>query len=73
MRLYQELETFRYRAVSDTAITIERMEVYRTDYRAGMLWMAEVSKELDPDVNKRLDKFRDVSSFAVALVAHLFS
>ena len=60
VRLYQELETFRFRAVADTSVTVERMEKCRTDYRAGLLWMAEVSKELDPDVNKRLDKFRDV-------------
>eukprot|EP00794_Sanderia_malayensis_P017603 gene17603-19356_t len=60
VRLYQELETFRFRAISDTTITVEKMEGYRTEYRAGLLWMAEVSKELDPDVNKRLDKFRDV-------------
>ena len=60
MRLYQELETFRFRAVADTSVTVERMENCRSDYRAGLLWMAEVSKELDPDVNKRLDKFRDV-------------
>ena len=39
------------------------MEKCRSDYRAGLLWMAEVSKELDPDVNKRLDKFRDVCFF----------
>eukprot|EP00112_Aurelia_sp_Birch-Aquarium-sp1_P001651 Seg1178.11 transcript_id=Seg1178.11/GoldUCD/mRNA.D3Y31 product="Islet cell autoantigen 1" protein_id=Seg1178.11/GoldUCD/D3Y31 len=62
VRLYQELETFRYRAISDTSVTVERMESHRSDYRAGLLWMAEVSKELDPDVNKRLDKFRDVQA-----------
>ena len=71
VRLYQELETFRYRAISDTAVTVERMEGYRSEYRAGLLWMAEVSKELDPDVNKRLDKFRDVSWFLCGLFAFL--
>jgi len=38
------------------------MELARTDYRAGLLWMANISKELDPEEYKRLDKFREVSS-----------
>ena len=60
MRLYQEVETFRFRAVSDTLQTVNRMEQSRTDYRAGLLWMANISKELDPEEYKRLDKFREV-------------
>lgn len=61
VRLYQEVETFRYRAISDTFQTVNRMELARTDYRAGLLWMANISKELDPEEYKRLDKFREVS------------
>lgn len=60
VRLYQEVETFRYRAISDTFQTVNRMELARTDYRAGLLWMANISKELDPEEYKRLDKFREV-------------
>ena len=61
MRLYQEVETFRYRAISDSNQTVNRMEQSRTDYRAALLWMANLSKELDPEEYKRLDKFREVS------------
>jgi hypothetical protein len=37
------------------------MENSRTDYRASLLWMADLSKGLDPEEWKRLDKFREVS------------
>lgn len=60
-RLHAELETFRFRAIQDTQLTVDKMEQARSDYRARLLWMADVSKELDPDHYKRLDKFRDVS------------
>lgn len=59
-RLFSELETFRFRAIQDTQITVTKMEQSRSDYRARLLWMADISKELDPDQMKRLDKFRDV-------------
>lgn len=62
VRLYQEVETFRFRAISDTFQTVNRMEQSRTDYRAALLWMANLSKELDPEEYKRLDKFREVQS-----------
>ncbi|XP_013083716.2 islet cell autoantigen 1-like isoform X2 [Biomphalaria glabrata] len=61
-RLYQEVETFRYRAVSDTLVTINRMESARTEYRGALLWMKNVSEELDPDMFKQLEKFRKVQS-----------
>eukprot|EP00062_Callorhinchus_milii_P018995 gi/632973073/ref/XP_007902972.1/ PREDICTED: islet cell autoantigen 1 isoform X3 [Callorhinchus milii] len=59
-RLYQEVETFRYRAISDTWLTVNRMEQSRTEYRAALLWMKDVSQELDPDMYKHLEKFRKV-------------
>ena len=59
-RLYQEVETFRYRAVSDTLVTINRMESARTEYRGALLWMKNVSEELNPDMYKQLEKFRKV-------------
>ncbi|XP_071942759.1 islet cell autoantigen 1-like isoform X2 [Antedon mediterranea] len=62
VRLYQEVETFRYRAISDTLMTINRMEGARVDYRAALLWMKDASKELDPDTHKQLEKFRKVQA-----------
>ncbi|XP_077577162.1 islet cell autoantigen 1 isoform X3 [Stigmatopora nigra] len=61
-RLYQEVETFRFRAVSDTWLTVERMERGRTDYRGALLWMKDVSAELDPDAGKHMERFRKVQS-----------
>ncbi|XP_033925268.1 islet cell autoantigen 1 isoform X1 [Melopsittacus undulatus] len=61
-RLYQEVETFRYRAISDTSLTVNRMEQYRTEYRGALLWMKDVSQELDPDLYKQMEKFRKVQA-----------
>lgn len=60
VRLYNEVETFQYRAISDCNLTIRRMEKARTEYRAALLWMKDVSQELDPDTFKQLEKFRKV-------------
>ncbi|XP_074661467.1 islet cell autoantigen 1-like isoform X2 [Tubulanus polymorphus] len=62
VRLYQEVETFRYRAISDTLMTINRMEAARTEYRGALLWMKDISEELDPDTFKQLEKFRKVQA-----------
>ena len=70
-RLFSELETFRFRAIQDTQITVTKMEQARSDYRARLLWMADISKEVDPDQMKRLDKFRDVQ-LQVKLAKTLF-
>ncbi|KAM7104610.1 islet cell autoantigen 1-like protein [Molossus nigricans] len=59
-RLKQEVTTFSQRAVSDTLMTINRMEQARTEYRAALLWMKDVSQELDPDTLKQMEKFRKV-------------
>uniref|UniRef100_A0A3Q2XJG3 Islet cell autoantigen 1 n=1 Tax=Hippocampus comes TaxID=109280 RepID=A0A3Q2XJG3_HIPCM len=61
-RLYQEVETFRFRAISDTWLTVKRMEQSRTEYRGALLWMKDVSAELDPDTRKQMDKFRKVQA-----------
>ncbi|XP_077577163.1 islet cell autoantigen 1 isoform X4 [Stigmatopora nigra] len=58
----KEVETFRFRAVSDTWLTVERMERGRTDYRGALLWMKDVSAELDPDAGKHMERFRKVQS-----------
>lgn len=60
VRLYQEVETFQYRAVADTLMTIDKMEKARTAYRGALLWMKDASQQLDPDTYKQLDKFRKV-------------
>ncbi|XP_062841551.1 islet cell autoantigen 1 isoform X2 [Trichomycterus rosablanca] len=61
-RLYQEVETFRYRAISDTWLTVNRMEQARTEYRGALLWMKDVSQELDPDTHKQMERFRKVQA-----------
>jgi len=60
VRLYQEVEVFRRRAISDMAVTVERMEAARTEYRGALMWMKDVSEVLDPDTSKQLQKFRMV-------------
>ena len=62
VRLYKDIETFQYRAVVDTLETIDKMESARTAYRAGLLWMKDVSQKLDPDTYKQLEKFRRVQA-----------
>ncbi|XP_041503063.1 islet cell autoantigen 1-like protein isoform X3 [Microtus oregoni] len=59
-RLKQEVATFSQRAVSDTLMTINRMEQARTEYRGALLWMKDASQELDPDTLKQMEKFRKV-------------
>ncbi|XP_060774638.1 islet cell autoantigen 1-like isoform X2 [Neoarius graeffei] len=61
-RMEQEMETFRRRAIADTLLTISRMEKARTEYRGALLWMKDVSQELDPDTYKQLEKFRKVQA-----------
>ncbi|XP_067404984.1 islet cell autoantigen 1-like protein [Emydura macquarii macquarii] len=61
-RLGQELETFSHRAVSDTLLTINHMEQARIEYRGALLWMKDVSQELDPDTCKQMEKFRKVQT-----------
>ncbi|XP_053569242.1 islet cell autoantigen 1-like protein [Bombina bombina] len=60
VRLEQEMATFSRRAVSDTLITVNQMEKARTEYRGALLWMKDVSQELDPDTYKQMEKFRKV-------------
>ena len=39
------------------------MEQCRTEYRGALLWMKDVSQELDPDLYKQMEKFRKVGYF----------
>jgi hypothetical protein len=38
------------------------MESARTEYRGALLWMKDVSTELDPDAHRKLEKFRRVQA-----------
>ncbi|XP_044004269.1 islet cell autoantigen 1 [Aphidius gifuensis] len=60
VRLYQEVETFRQRAIEDTLQNVQSMEKARTEYRAALSWMKNISQELDPDTTKQLERFRKV-------------
>jgi hypothetical protein len=60
LRLHNEIETFRHRAVTDTLSTVRRMETARTEYRGSILWLKDASVQLDPE--KQLEKFRRVQS-----------
>ncbi|XP_046431099.1 islet cell autoantigen 1-like protein isoform X2 [Neodiprion fabricii] len=62
VRLYQEVETFRQRAIEDTLQNVQSMEKARTEYRAALSWMKNVSQELDPDTFKQLERFRKVQT-----------
>ncbi|XP_043668281.1 islet cell autoantigen 1 isoform X2 [Vespula pensylvanica] len=61
-RLYQEVETFRQRAIEDTLQNVQSMEKARTEYRAALSWMKNISQELDPDTSKQLERFRRVQT-----------
>ena len=50
-------------------MTINRMESARVEYRAALLWMKDISKELDPDTYKQLEKFRKVNHYTMTPVA----
>lgn len=56
----QEVDTFRHRAIEDTLQNVSSMEKVRTEYRASLKWMKNVSQELDPDTYKQLERFRKV-------------
>ncbi|XP_033210552.1 islet cell autoantigen 1 isoform X2 [Belonocnema kinseyi] len=62
VRLYQEVETFRQRAIEDTLQNVQALEKARTEYRAALNWMKNISQELDPDTSKQLEKFRKVQT-----------
>ena len=59
---YQNLDTFQFKAISDTLITLEQMEKERTAYRASLLWMKSLSSKLDPDSFPELEKFRKIQN-----------
>uniref|UniRef100_A0A0K2T6C0 Islet cell autoantigen 1, 69kDa [Taeniopygia guttata] n=1 Tax=Lepeophtheirus salmonis TaxID=72036 RepID=A0A0K2T6C0_LEPSM len=62
VRLHQEVETFKRRAIEDTQWTVTAMEKNRTEYRGSLMWMKKISQELDPDTYNQLEKFRKVQT-----------
>ena len=52
---------FRVTAIRDLGISIQRLQKARTEYRAALLWMKDVSEKLhNPDYRNQLFKFREV-------------
>ena len=43
------------------------MEKVRTEYRGALLWMKNVSTELDPDTFRQLEKFRKVQVYVIRI------
>ncbi|VDK83201.1 unnamed protein product, partial [Onchocerca ochengi] len=58
LRFFGELHVFTERAILDCASTVDAAEKARTEYRGSLLWMKKTSKELDPDAENILEKFR---------------
>uniref|UniRef100_A0A5S6Q9R6 AH domain-containing protein n=1 Tax=Trichuris muris TaxID=70415 RepID=A0A5S6Q9R6_TRIMR len=61
-RLFADLEVFTDRAVADCGTSVEGTELARQRYRGSLLWMGDVSRQLDPDVYKQLEQFRKVQA-----------
>ena len=52
---------FRVTAIRDLSLSIQRLQKARTEYRAALLWMKDVSEKLqNPDYRNQLFKFREV-------------
>ncbi|KAF7491616.1 Islet cell autoantigen 1 [Sarcoptes scabiei] len=62
LRSFRDVQTFQYRAVTDTFETVEQMEKSRTAYRAALLWMKDISKQLDPEACIQVDKFKKIQN-----------
>ena len=61
LRLRNEFSVFRNSAITDLNMSIELLEKARTDYRAALLWMKDVSGKLqNPDYRDQLARFREV-------------
>ena len=63
-RFFSEVETFRCRALVDTLINVNQVTQERRKFRGALLWMADASKNLDPDTRKHLAKFRQAQQMA---------
>ncbi|XP_065178734.1 uncharacterized protein LOC135809331 [Sycon ciliatum] len=63
-RFFSEVETFRGRALVDTLINVNQVTQERRKFRGALLWMADASRNLDPDTRKHLTKFRQAQQMA---------
>jgi len=64
LRMRNEFLVFRDSAVRDLDLSIQQLEKARTEYRAALLWMKDVSEKLqNPDYKDQLVKFREVSEW----------
>lgn len=61
-RLMGDLGVFQQKAVQDCSFTVDRMEQFRTEFRASLLWLDNISQELNPEDREQLEKFRKVQS-----------
>ena len=61
IRLHREFLVFRGSAIRDLNESIQLLEKARTEYRAALLWMKDVSEKLhNPDYRDQLIRFREV-------------
>ena len=62
LRMRNEFSVFRDSAIRDLNYSIQLLEKARTEYRAALLWMKNVSEKLhDPDYKNQLIRFREVN------------
>ena len=66
------MATFEASALSDLSLSIQTLEKARTDYRAALLWMKDVSGKLqNPDYRDQLVRFREVCTNNYRGLAHI--
>jgi islet cell auto antigen 1 len=60
MNFYLDLESYCDRAIADCCSTVESAEKARNEYRGSLLWIGDISEELDPSNEAQMDKFRSI-------------
>lgn len=60
MNLFEEIQTFQFKATADALKTVSKMEKARKSYRSGLMWLKNESTDIDPDIGKKLKNFRKV-------------
>lgn len=61
-RLMNDLGVFQQKAVQDCSFTVEKMEKFRTEFRASLAWLDKISQQLNPEDRKQLANFRKVQT-----------
>ncbi|OAF66584.1 Amyotrophic lateral sclerosis 2 chromosomal region candidate protein [Intoshia linei] len=61
--IYKDMLTFESCAISDTKVTIDKMENCRNQYRSALMWMKQNVEHLDPDDSKSIKKYRLVQNY----------